>query len=104
MSGDRSSLDFNSHKRQICGSVGRSWQRASGGLFVGRSFATTTVFVTFCLQKVREIIFNLLLNEECRVTEVVLISIRTNVKYVGAWGGRGSGPAVGFCGEKLCQD
>jgi len=102
MSGDRSNLDFNSHKRQICVSGRRSWQRASGGLFARSSFATTKVFVTFCLQKVREIIFNLLLDDECRVTEVVLISIRTNVKYVGAWGGRGSGPAVGFLrGEAL---
>jgi len=82
----------------------RSWQRASGRFFAGRSFAKTTVFVTFCLQKVRQIIFKLLLDVGCRVTEVVLISIRTNVKYVGAVAGRGSGPAVGFCGEKLCQD
>jgi len=47
--------------------AGRRW------VFAGGSFAKTTVFVTFCLQKVREIIFNLLLNDECRVTEVVLI-------------------------------
>jgi len=43
-----------------------------------------------------------LLDVGCRVTEVVLISIRTNVKYVGAVAGRGSGPAVGFLrGEAL---
>jgi len=78
--------------------AGRRW------VFAGRSFATTTVFVTFCLQKVRQIIFNLLLNDECRVTEVVLISIRTKARYAGAVAGRGSGPAVGFCGGKLCHD
>ena len=78
--------------------AGRRWA------FAGRSFAKTTVFVTFCLQKVRQIIFKLLLDVGCRVTEVVLISIRTNVKCAGAVAGRGSGPAVGFCGGKLCQD
>jgi len=81
------------------------WQVVAAGqrwVFAGRSFAKTTVFVTFCLQKVRQIIFKLLLDDECRVTEVGLISIRTKARYVGAVAGRGSGPAVGFLrGEAL---